>query len=173
MTIVSSFKLYFRSSHHLHCMFIPFTGKMNSTNSPNVWAFIAQLVEHYGANAEAMGSDLVEVSVIRIWTSRAFTASLNLFSSCQHQNTFLRWSLSAERKHSEPKERLLDVQSGHQESFSARMKNRMISSFYQPLFGKNQPTSISTLGGAGRVWFVLLVPAKRLRSRDRYQGFKQ
>ena len=34
-------------------MFIPFTGKMNSTNSPNVWVFIAQLVKHYSANAEA------------------------------------------------------------------------------------------------------------------------
>ena len=32
------------------------------------------------------------------------------------------------------KERLLDVQSDHQESFSARMKSSMIGSFYQPLF---------------------------------------
>ena len=37
--------------------------KMNSTNwsSPNVWVFIAQLVEHCRANAEAMGSNPVEV----------------------------------------------------------------------------------------------------------------
>ena len=28
--------------------------------------FIAQLVEHHSANAEAMGSNLVEVTVIRI-----------------------------------------------------------------------------------------------------------
>ena len=34
------------------------------------------------------------------------------------------------------KERLLNVQSGHQESLSAWMKNSMISSFCQPLFGK-------------------------------------
>ena len=34
------------------------------------------------------------------------------------------------------KERLLDVQSDRQESFSARMKSSMIGSFYQPLFGK-------------------------------------
>ena len=53
------------------------------------------------------------------------------------------------------KERLLDVQSDHQESFSARMKSSMIGSFYQPLFGKkNQPTGIFTSGGAGRVWFL-------------------
>ena len=35
---------------------------MNSTNWParNVWVFIAQLVEHCSANAEAMGSNPVE-----------------------------------------------------------------------------------------------------------------
>ena len=69
------------------------------------------------------------------------------------------------------KERLLDVQSDHQESFSAKMKSSMIGSFYQPLFGKKtQLTSIFTLGGAGRVWFLLLVSAKWLRSHDHYQG---
>ena len=42
--------------------FIPFTGTMNSTNwpAPNVWVFIAQLVEHCSANAEAMGSNPVK-----------------------------------------------------------------------------------------------------------------
>ena len=36
--------------------------KMNSTNwsAPNVWVFMAQLVEHWSANAEAMGSNPVE-----------------------------------------------------------------------------------------------------------------
>ena len=69
------------------------------------------------------------------------------------------------------KERLLDVQSDHQESFSAKMKSSMIGSFYQPLFGKKtQLTGIFTLGGAGRVWFLLLVSAKWLRSHDHYQG---
>ena len=72
------------------------------------------------------------------------------------------------------KERLLDVQSDHQESFSARMKSSMIGSFYQPLFGKKkQPTGIFTSGGAGRVWFLLLVSAKWLRIHDHYQGFIQ
>ena len=72
------------------------------------------------------------------------------------------------------KERLLDVQSDHQESFSARMKSSMIGSFYQPPFGKkNQPTGIFTSGGAGRVWFLLLVSAKWLRIHDHYQGFIQ
>ena len=35
---------------------------MNSINwpAPNVWVFIAQLVEHHSANAEAMGSNPVE-----------------------------------------------------------------------------------------------------------------
>ena len=42
--------------------FIPFTGTMNSINwpAPKVWVFIAQLVEHCSANAEAMGSNPVE-----------------------------------------------------------------------------------------------------------------
>ena len=37
--------------------------KLNSTNwpSPNVWVFIAQLVEHCRANTEVMGSNPVEV----------------------------------------------------------------------------------------------------------------
>ena len=41
---------------------MPFTGTMNSTNwpAPNVWVFIAQLVEHCIANVEAMGSNPVE-----------------------------------------------------------------------------------------------------------------
>ena len=36
---------------------------MNSTNwpAPNVWVFVAQLVEHWSANAKAMGSNPVEV----------------------------------------------------------------------------------------------------------------
>ena len=36
---------------------------MNSTNwpTPNVWVFIARLVEHCSADAEAMGSNPVEV----------------------------------------------------------------------------------------------------------------
>ena len=35
---------------------------MNCINgcAPNIWVFIAQLVEHCGANAEAMGSNPVE-----------------------------------------------------------------------------------------------------------------
>ena len=48
--------------HIIFICFIPFTGTMNSTNwpAPNVWVFIAQLVEHCSANAEAMGSNPVE-----------------------------------------------------------------------------------------------------------------
>ena len=41
--------------------FISFTGTMKSINwpAPNVWVFIAQLMEHCSANAEAMGSNPV------------------------------------------------------------------------------------------------------------------
>ena len=54
--ITPSFHLYVRCSHI--CL-IPFTGTMNSMNwpAPNVWVFIAQLVEQCSANAEAMASN--------------------------------------------------------------------------------------------------------------------
>ena len=50
------------SVHLIFICFMPFTGTMNSINwpAPNIWVFIAQLVEHCSANAEAMGSNPVE-----------------------------------------------------------------------------------------------------------------
>ena len=53
--------MYFRSSHHLYFIFLSRV-KINSINwpAPNIWVFIAQLVEHCSANAEAMGSNPVE-----------------------------------------------------------------------------------------------------------------
>ena len=42
-----------------------FVGKfVEKTNgpAPNVWVFVAQMVEHCGANAEAMGSNPVEIA---------------------------------------------------------------------------------------------------------------
>ena len=55
--ITPSVHLYVRCSH---IYLIPFTGTMNLINwpAPNEWVFIAQLVEHCSANAEAMGSQL-------------------------------------------------------------------------------------------------------------------
>ena len=55
------FHLFFRSSHHLYSLSLSRV-KMNSINwpAPNIWVFIAQLVEHCGASAEAMGSNPVE-----------------------------------------------------------------------------------------------------------------
>ena len=48
--------------HIILICFNPFMVMMNSTNwpAPNVWVFIAQLVEHCSANTEAMGSNPVE-----------------------------------------------------------------------------------------------------------------
>ena len=59
--VKSSFHLYFRSSYHPYSIFLSRV-KMNSINwpAPNIWVFIAQLVEHCSANAEAMGSNPVE-----------------------------------------------------------------------------------------------------------------
>ena len=55
--------VHFSSSHHLHVSFLSWV-KMNSTNwpPPNVWVFIAQMVEYCSTNAEAMSSNPVEVS---------------------------------------------------------------------------------------------------------------
>ena len=54
---ISIRNLYFRSSHHLHVSFLS-PVKVNSTNwpAPSIWVFIAQMVVHCSANAEAMGS---------------------------------------------------------------------------------------------------------------------
>ena len=59
--VKSLFHLYSRSSHHLYFIFLSRV-KMNSIKwpAPNIWVFIAQLVEHCSANAEAMGSNPVE-----------------------------------------------------------------------------------------------------------------
>ena len=59
--VKSLFHLYFRSSHHLYFIFLSRV-KINSINwpAPNIWVFIAQLVEHCSANAEAIGSNPVE-----------------------------------------------------------------------------------------------------------------
>ena len=64
--IISVFKLcIFCISHHLHVSFLLIYGLRWTlgTNwpSPNVWVFIAQLVEHCSANSEAMGLNPVEV----------------------------------------------------------------------------------------------------------------
>ena len=48
-SITSPFHLYSHSSNKLHF-----------TSAPNIWAFIAQLVEHCSANAEAIGSNPTE-----------------------------------------------------------------------------------------------------------------
>ena len=59
--------------------------KMNSINwpAPNIWVFIAQLVEHCSANAEAMGSNPVEAL-------KKFFSGLNL--QLLKLRLKLRWS---------------------------------------------------------------------------------
>ena len=54
--------LVFPHSTSFHSVFHSFHGLMNSINWPasSVWVFIAQLVEHCSANAEATGSNPVE-----------------------------------------------------------------------------------------------------------------
>ena len=54
--------IFMSAVHIIFIWFIPFRGIMKSINwrSPNVWAFIAHLVEHCSAKAEAMGSNPVE-----------------------------------------------------------------------------------------------------------------
>ena len=55
--------------HIILVYFIPFMGTMNSINwsAPNVWVFIAQLVEHRNAKAEATGLNPVEALKTFFW----------------------------------------------------------------------------------------------------------
>ena len=82
--VKSLFHLYFRSSHHLYFIFLSRV-KINSINwpAPNIWVFIAQLVEHCSANAEAMGSNPVE--------ALKFFSGLNL--QLLKLRLQLRWSI--------------------------------------------------------------------------------
>ena len=50
--------------------------KMNSINwsAPNIWVFIAQLVQHCSANAEAMGSNPVEA--LKIFFGQKFAIAI-------------------------------------------------------------------------------------------------
>ena len=61
-------RLYFHLNYisTVHIIFILCSFLSRVKFSGNVLVFIAQLVEHYSADAEAMGSNLVEVTVIRI-----------------------------------------------------------------------------------------------------------
>ena len=68
--------------HIILICFIPFTGTMNSINwpAPNVWVFMAQLVEHCSAHAEAMGSNPDEAP------KTLFGLNLRLFKSQIHNS---------------------------------------------------------------------------------------
>ena len=65
-TIISSYKFVFpQFTPSLSTFYVSLLSwvKMNSTNrpTPNVWVFIAQLVENCSTNTEAMGSKPIEV----------------------------------------------------------------------------------------------------------------
>ena len=77
-------------------MFHSFHGLMNSINWPasSVWVFIAQLVEHCSANAEATGSNLVEApknfffgllrNCLNCDSTAMVTCSFHLYSRSSH-----------------------------------------------------------------------------------------
>ena len=64
--------------------------KMNSTNWPtaNLRVFIAQMVEHYSANTEAMGLNPVEVNLqllkLQLLLRRSYLNSNLCFRSSRH-----------------------------------------------------------------------------------------
>ena len=64
--------------------------KMNSTNwpTPNLRVFIAQMVEHYSANTEAMGLNPVEVNLqllkLQLLLRRSYLNSNLCFRSSRH-----------------------------------------------------------------------------------------
>ena len=83
--VTYSFHLYSRSSHNLILCFIPFTvDDLNklACSQCMVWVFIAQLVEHGSANANATGSNPVEAPK---------NLFFGLFRNCKNCDS-LRWS---------------------------------------------------------------------------------
>ena len=64
-TIMSSFNNFTFPQFTLSLFHVSFLScvKINSTNwpAPNVWVFVAQLVEHSSANAKANGSDTTQL----------------------------------------------------------------------------------------------------------------
>ena len=72
-----------RSGPKKSSVFHSFHGLMNSINwpPPSVWVFIAQLVEHCSANAEATGLNPVEASK-NLFFFRATSQVLKLRYSC-------------------------------------------------------------------------------------------
>ena len=88
-----------------YSVFRSFHGLMNSINwpVPSVWVFIAQLVEHCSANAEATGSNPVEVpknffpSYLNCISTAMVTYSFHLYSRSSHhfiQGFFCRYIVS-------------------------------------------------------------------------------
>ena len=69
---------------------------MNSINwsAPNIWVFIAQLVEHCSANAEAMGSNPVEALKIFLGLkfAIAFKLQVQLRWAHLHFMLYFKWS---------------------------------------------------------------------------------
>ena len=73
--------------HIIFICFIPFMGTMNSINwpAPNVWVFLAQLVKHCSAYAEAMGWNPVETP------KTFFGLTLRLLKSNRFDKSKLDW----------------------------------------------------------------------------------
>ena len=93
-TIISSYKFAFpQFTPSLSTFYVSFLSwvKINSTNRPvpNVWVFIAQMVENYSANTEAMGSNPIEVP-------KCFWVICNCLNNCDdhyddHNYPYLNW----------------------------------------------------------------------------------
>ena len=86
--------MYFLSSHNLHVSLFSRV-KMDSTNwlAPNVWVFIAQLVEHCSANAEDMGSNPIEVP--KLFFSGQFAVAYSNYHYDDHIIIFLKKCIPA------------------------------------------------------------------------------
>ena len=81
--VTCSFHLYFRNSQFIlsSVSMDSFHRLMNSINCPalHIWVFIAQLVEHCSANAEATGSNPVEAP-----TTFFFFFSFRILRNCSN-----------------------------------------------------------------------------------------
>ena len=81
--ITSLFYLYFRSSNQLHFKSFLSRVKMNSINwsAPNMWLFVAQLVEHCSAKGGEI-RDTKTLNLLRNIVSLQVLADVSRFSPC-------------------------------------------------------------------------------------------
>ena len=87
--MITSLFICMSAVHIILICFIPFTGTINSINwsAPDVWVFMAQLVEPCSANAEATGSNPVKAPKTFFCLNRNHNCDDHIFIHSKWQNS--------------------------------------------------------------------------------------